>query len=297
MKRMRKTEECNICKSNKFKVLVPRDVYWNGWINDVVRCLECELVFRVFLPENKIISWTYKSQLSNSPDYPADLSPGRVAILTECANCISRFRNLNRILDVGAGTGFFLKICKEKRWGVWGVEKNIHLVEIADREHDIKIKNGNYEDTNFPENFFDVVSFLNVIEHLSDPLAALKKAYYLLRPGGGILLRFPNASFHVPLYILSRKISKLPGKIKFNKSSVIYHYAYSNKTIKRCLTNIGFRNIILKNSATLHQKNSSINIYRPCITFGLNKILANLVHRLSFGNLYIGSSLIVTANK
>ena len=42
---------------------------------------------------------------------------------------------------------------------------------------------------------FDAVSFLDVLEHLADPLAALHRARELLAPGGVLLVSVPNVGY------------------------------------------------------------------------------------------------------
>ncbi|MDD5008358.1 MAG: class I SAM-dependent methyltransferase [Syntrophorhabdaceae bacterium] len=44
----------------------------------------------------------------------------------------------------------------------------------------------------FPDNSFDAVTLLDVIEHLDHPVTALKEIKRVLRPGGKLILMFPN---------------------------------------------------------------------------------------------------------
>ena len=47
-----------------------------------------------------------------------------------------------------------------------------------------------------PAGAYDVVSLVNVLDQAPDPAALLRAARAALRPGGRLLVRVPNASFH-----------------------------------------------------------------------------------------------------
>jgi SAM-dependent methyltransferase len=48
------------------------------------------------------------------------------------------------------------------------------------------------ENSSFQASFFDVITSFDVIEHIPDPNALLRKAHEILRPGGVIYLQTPN---------------------------------------------------------------------------------------------------------
>jgi SAM-dependent methyltransferase len=93
------------------------------------------------------------------------------------------------ILDVGCGDGLFFDSLA--RFGeVWGVESDESLVP-ADSRHRARIHLGSFDSTFEPRRRFGLVLMLDVLEHLPDPVAALRKAGDLLEPGGRILITVP----------------------------------------------------------------------------------------------------------
>jgi len=92
------------------------------------------------------------------------------------------------ILDVGAGTGDFLKFCSNKGWSISGVEPNISAINKA-AEKGIFLN----EDINQIKNTsFDVITLWHVLEHvenLSDYITTLKK---LLSKNGRLVIAVPN---------------------------------------------------------------------------------------------------------
>jgi SAM-dependent methyltransferase len=94
-----------------------------------------------------------------------------------------------RILDVGCGDGLFFD--RLARFGdVWGVESDATLVP-ADSRHRARIHVGPFDAGFMPGRRFDLVLMLDVLEHLADPVGALRKAAGLLEPDGRILITVP----------------------------------------------------------------------------------------------------------
>src|SRR3989344_5570094 len=95
-----------------------------------------------------------------------------------------------RVLDIGASTGTFLQLFKEKGWEVWGVEPSASG-EIA-KKKGIKILRQTFEKAKLPQNYFDVVILNHTLEHLKDPVSVLKKVKTTLKKGGIVFVDVPN---------------------------------------------------------------------------------------------------------
>jgi ubiquinone/menaquinone biosynthesis C-methylase UbiE len=92
------------------------------------------------------------------------------------------------ILDVGAGTGDFLKICRNNSWNVYGTEPSLDARNIAVKKAVIlqedlsKIKNQK----------FDVITLWHVLEHVEDLQDYISKLNHLLSEKGRLLIAVPN---------------------------------------------------------------------------------------------------------
>ncbi|MGJ8745869.1 class I SAM-dependent methyltransferase [Polaribacter sp.] len=92
------------------------------------------------------------------------------------------------ILDVGAGTGDFLKTCKENNWNVSGVEPSLDAINIA-AVKGVFLKENLSE---FKNEKFDVITLWHVLEHvenLKEYMATLKN---LLSENGRLVIAVPN---------------------------------------------------------------------------------------------------------
>ena len=106
-----------------------------------------------------------------------------------------------RLLDVGCGSGTYLKLMRDLGWQVRGVELDEGAVATA-RKARLDVRQGTMDDLD-PEldGTFDVVTVGHVIEHTHDPIAALRAARSVLKPGGTLWIGTPNrGSFGARLF-------------------------------------------------------------------------------------------------
>jgi 2-polyprenyl-3-methyl-5-hydroxy-6-metoxy-1,4-benzoquinol methylase len=106
------------------------------------------------------------------------------------------------ILDVGMGEGNFLHSLKENRPEIetWGIELEEHSYNQAKNKVD-KSFEGTVEDNlaNLPDNYFDCITFNDVLEHLISPESILKKIKTKLSPSGQLIASIPNIMVFGPM--------------------------------------------------------------------------------------------------
>lgn len=102
------------------------------------------------------------------------------------------------LLDVGCGVGDFASEAK-KQLGieVWGVELFSESAKKAESKID-KVFQGKIEDVidKLPDNFFDCITFNDVLEHLIEPWDVLKKIKTKLSKNGVIIASIPNVRYY-----------------------------------------------------------------------------------------------------
>lgn len=121
---------------------------------------------------------------------------GRRKILTAFVEQICRqvTDRRPRILDVGCGTGANLLMLSE-----YGEAEGVDISEDAlafCRERGLdKVRLGAGEKLPYEDGTFDLVTALDVVEHMDDDLAGLREMRRVLRPGGRVLLFVPTFMF------------------------------------------------------------------------------------------------------
>jgi SAM-dependent methyltransferase len=99
-----------------------------------------------------------------------------------------------RILDVGCGTGANLELLS--KFGVAeGVDVSTDALDFCRQRGLTAVRHGEAERLPYPDESFDLVTGLDVVEHLDDDVAGLKEMWRVLRPGGRALLFVPAFNF------------------------------------------------------------------------------------------------------
>lgn len=150
---------------------------------------------------------------------------------------LARHLRCGRVLDVGCSAGFFLQIAREHGWDVAGLELSSDTAQMGREQFSLPIEEGDLLTHPYQDHSFDAVTLWDVIEHLPDPLAALRSAWKLLTPGGCIALSTPNIDGLYP------KLSYYPGEFlrHWTHAEPPGHLCqFSARTLRRMLERAGF---------------------------------------------------------
>lgn len=137
------------------------------------------------------------------------------------------------VLDVGCGRGLFLReLARATGREVHGVdlqEDNVRY--LAEAHPEVHVHHADFLDWEGPEGGFAGVTMWHLLEHLSDPREALRKAGRLLAPGGMLVLGTQNFE------ALSRRLMKE----RWTLNDVPRHlYHFTERTVRRHLEAEGF---------------------------------------------------------
>jgi 2-polyprenyl-3-methyl-5-hydroxy-6-metoxy-1,4-benzoquinol methylase len=105
-----------------------------------------------------------------------------------------RWKRQGKLVDFGCGDAGFLVLASEY-FDVTGIELSRRGAEISrQRISPVKILEGPVTELagTLPENSFDVVTQFGYIEHEWQPIAGLRAARRLLKPGGVTVIKTPN---------------------------------------------------------------------------------------------------------
>jgi SAM-dependent methyltransferase len=94
-------------------------------------------------------------------------------------------------LDVGCSYGWLLKHIQEQGYAGEGIEPSAAAADRA-RQQNFRVRTGLFPEALTSDEKFDVISFMDVLEHFEHPGEALRAARQHLTPGGAIVLQVPD---------------------------------------------------------------------------------------------------------
>lgn len=206
-----------------------------------VRCCDCGLIYVNPRQAMAQIEAFYEEEyygLGQKIDYEA-----RVEFFAGMARRLENQIRPGRLLDIGCGYGHFLLACQKRGWQVAGVELGGVACAWA-REEGLDVFNGTLAQARYPENSFDLVTLWNVLDHLAEPLAEVREILRVLRPGGRICFRVPNAAFH----LRAKKALRLLQVLGVRDVTTFHLISLTPRTARLLLERGGFTAVRVENS-------------------------------------------------
>ena len=97
-----------------------------------------------------------------------------------------------RVLEVGCYEGYLLHLLAKRGAIAVGIEPSERAAALGRERYGVDVRTGLFEDVDLGDSRFDLVVLSHVLEHLTDPRAALEHARALCAPGGALFVEVPN---------------------------------------------------------------------------------------------------------
>lgn len=191
---MQKISVCPICKSTLQTFLKTKDHFNTGEAFTLDQCPCCQLLVTNPQPEPSESGKYYSSEnyLSHHAENKNPLSvlyrKIRYYNINSKIKLIFKYSSGTRVLDYGCGTGDFLQGCLQRGWTVNGMEPDKDARRIASN----KINKSVFSSRDQIEETYDIITLWHVLEHLHDPVDALRYLKERLGYTGRIILALPN---------------------------------------------------------------------------------------------------------
>jgi SAM-dependent methyltransferase len=162
----------------------------------VYRCGECGLLSTFPRPEQ----WSPREYGAEYPSYERDAPSTRTGMLGRVRDALAlragvlhdlSTRPPGRLLDVGCGAGRLGAAFVRAGWEVDGVEPAHDAAAMASRRG-VRVRAATLEQAPWVPATFDAVLFHHSLEHVSDPVGALRRAGALVRRDGVVAVAVPN---------------------------------------------------------------------------------------------------------
>ena len=195
---MEKIENCFVCGSIQHsKILECIDDTVSKEKFTIVKCGKCGFNFTNPRPiENEL----YKYYESNDYVSHSDTNKGlinslyhtvRKYTLKRKVKLINTLSKKGSILDIGSGTGHFLKACNENGWRTTGIEPSESTRKTAIKNLNLDIREENQIEL-LEHKTFDVITMWHVLEHVPKLNERIEEINNLLKEEGTLIIAVPN---------------------------------------------------------------------------------------------------------
>jgi len=188
------SSRCPLCQATVYKVVYDMSVARSSLDVPglIARCKACAMWFKI-LTNHEQLTEAYTGQYGQE-------EAGDEYFLGESTR--EFFRNIlseiemqdvvsqPRLLDIGAGQGALLEEAQKLGYEAEGVDLCEANVQKA-RARGLQVKHGSAEKLDY-DRVFDVVTMMDIIEHVVDPIHLLGVAYRALKPEGELVVYTPN---------------------------------------------------------------------------------------------------------
>ncbi|MBW8003601.1 MAG: class I SAM-dependent methyltransferase [Planctomycetes bacterium] len=164
-------------------------------------------------------------------DYFREMSV-RIKVFKDKLQLIQEYLpRMGRVLDLGCAMGFFLKVMKERNYEVYGVEVSKYAAGYAKNSLNLNVHEGDLQSADFHDEFFDIITMWDVLEHLSNPQETLIEIKRILTGNGVLIIETLNIGS------LTARILKKNWPLYFPPYHLFY---FSLKALKNVLAETGF---------------------------------------------------------
>ncbi|MEA2310008.1 MAG: hypothetical protein QOG86_1910 [Thermoleophilaceae bacterium] len=161
-----------------------------GEHGDLYECAECGTVHQPSLPPGAELTGLYRDMHDDA--YLAE-EPGRRRTAARLLDMVARYAPAGRLLDVGCGHGLLLDEARRRGYEVEGLELSAGAAAYARDVLGLDVHEHTLEEHR-PADGYAAIVMADVLEHLDDPVGALRRCRDLLRPGGVLCVVTPDPS-------------------------------------------------------------------------------------------------------
>jgi 2-polyprenyl-3-methyl-5-hydroxy-6-metoxy-1,4-benzoquinol methylase len=197
-------------------------------IDRLVRCRRCGFQYVNPRLRGDLIFSAYSE--GEDPVYVSQLAARERTFAAALGEIERASRGRGRLLDVGTAAGAFVAAARDRGWEAEGCEPNRWMAQWGASHYGIRIREGSVFDQPYEDGSFDVVTLWDVIEHTLDPRAVLARCRSLLKPGGILVVNYPD---------IGSWIARVLGRRWLFLTSVHLYY-FDRRTIRQMLRATGF---------------------------------------------------------
>lgn len=237
MKFQKISKECPLCSSKNifflFKIIKFTDLF------DIYKCSDCNFQFMNPIFKKDFLKSLYSEKYyKGSSDYSyvdeRKYFKYNSYVWDARLKNIRKYVNDGNFLDVGCSFGGLL-IRAQKYFNIYGIEISKYSYDHAKEFLGKNIHKGSLDNHHFKNDFFNVITMVEVIEHLQNPVKYLKESFDLLKYGGMLLIQTADMEAKQSIDMGCDYHYYLPGHVSY----------FSEQNLTSTLEKIGFSKTIV----------------------------------------------------
>jgi len=244
---VRLLKRCPICESKRTRpIRTEKNVFFEGIHPDVgvftdtwsqlLKCLDCGFAFTKEIPVSPTF---FVNRYDNSwydPEHEVG-SSRKSEILEDIFQLIKKNgKSSGALLDVGSFAGKLMTVAKEKGYPPEGIEINPKLANYSREKLGFTVYCGEFQKIEVPSNHYEVVTIIDVLEHLVDPKVVLVNLSKSMKEGALLVIKVP----YYPMQILKQSIANF---LRISDAGMFTNFAHINhfsvRSMKKALDLVG----------------------------------------------------------
>jgi len=283
---------CHVCSGQEYTAYLDARGY------TIVRCDDCGLLYVNPQPDSEELEKVYSEY-----DSGEQWRRGEEHFNRSIRGTITRFKKGGVAMDVGSGSGNFLRCLRAAGFQVFGVEPSQSGSEYAQSTHGIETFNGTIE--SFIASGagggrrFDVITLLNVLEHLKRPAAVLDQLRQVLHETGILVIVVPDAHLHALVGETRRRLGfKDPFWMDTFRHPLVafdppHHLcSFEPSTISEFVVRCGFKPIYIRNAPVVFNDDSWKNAAKLFL-----RAFSESLYWATFRRVILGYSTLIVCQK
>lgn len=239
-------KKCPLCESENTKpVKFERNQFDGGFHEDVesytgtwvtlLQCQECSFSFSKEIPADPdFFTKRYQFKFDPGVEYNASY---KSSILVQTFKLIQKYQPIKgKVLDLGSFGGNLMKFAAEMGYEAEGVEVNKTMAEHCSKTLNMVVHNTKVQDFEGHDSEYDVITLIDVLEHLFEPKGVIEASAKLLKPGGVLVIKVPH-------YGPQHFKQNIANKLGLSKRGIFHNFGHINlfspKSLSRVLSDCG----------------------------------------------------------
>jgi 2-polyprenyl-3-methyl-5-hydroxy-6-metoxy-1,4-benzoquinol methylase len=170
-------------------------------------------------------------------DCPDIISRSRSDLAERCVHWLRSLLEFKlppaKVLEIGCAHGGFVAMLRQAGFDASGLELSPSIVRLAADTFRVPVLTGPIEDQSISPHSLDAIVMMDVLEHLPDPVATVRRCMELLKPDGIILIQTPAYPEGMSLPQLKHQKHKFPQMLDKNEHLFLFSKSSVRELLRR----------------------------------------------------------------